>query len=393
MTDDTDLAFSGVKVLDMAQGVAGPHCGLLLAQHGADVVKVEPLGGDWGRALGTQYGGFSAFGTVYNRGKRSVAVDLKDPAGLAVAKKLAAEADVILESFRPGVMGRFGLDYATVAKENPSVVYLSVSGFGQDGPYSKQPVTDSVMQAFSGLMSVNKDHRGVPQRINVIAIDIFTGLYAFQGVAPALYRRMRTGKGAHLDVSLMQAALAFLSAKVIEREKEGGEPPALGAPLGTYETADGFLNMNARRDPHYKALMEMIGRPELVGDPRYIDSDSRIANAASLDEVIRPELKQKTTAEWLAAFEEADILAGRVNEFPDILEDAHVQARGAIPRIDLPGLGPSPMPLIPGAPVPDGPRVTAPKLGENTREVLKELGYGEDDIISMLESGAALAAD
>ena len=282
-----DLAFTGLKVLDMAQGVAGPHCGLLLAQHGADVVKLEPLNGDWGRALGKRYGDLSAFGAVYNRGKRSIAVDLKDEAGLAVARKLAEEADVILESFRPGVMARFGLDYATIAKANPSVVYLSVSGYGQEGPYSKQPVTDSVMQAFSGLMSVNKDDRGVPQRIGVIAIDVFTGLYAFQGVAPALYRRSRTGKGAHLDVSLMQSALAFLSAKMIERHMEGPEPTLLGAPLGTYETADGFLNMNARRDPHFKALMGLIGRPELAEDPRYVTADDRVANRVALDEVVR----------------------------------------------------------------------------------------------------------
>jgi len=323
---------------------------------------------------------------------RSIAVDLKDEAGLAVAKQLAEEADVILESFRPGVMARFGLDYATVAKTNPSVVYLSVSGYGQEGPYSKQPVTDSVMQAFSGLMSVNKDDRGVPQRIGVIAIDVFTGLYAFQGVAPALYRRSRTGKGAHLDVSLMQSALAFLSAKMIERHMEGPEPTLLGAPLGTYETADGFLNMNARRDPHFKALMSLIGRPELAEDPRYVTADDRVANRVALDEVVRPALKGRKTAEWLKDFEAEDILAGRVNDFPDILEDSHVRAREAVRWLEHDGIGSIPMPLIPGAPIPEGRLAEAPHLGQHTAEILTEIGYDAERIRKMTDAGAALAA-
>ncbi len=386
-----DLAFRGIKVLDMAQGVAGPHCGLLLAQHGADVVKLEPLGGDWGRALGKRYGDLSAFGAVYNRGKRSIAVDLKAEDGLAVAKKLAAEADVILESFRPGVMARFGLDYATVAETNPTVIYLSVSGYGQEGPNSKQPVTDSVMQAFSGLMSVNKDDRGVPQRIGVIAIDIFTGLYGFQAVAPALYRRSRTGKGAHLDVSLMQSALAYLSAKMIERHLEGAEPTLLGAPLGTYKTADGFLNMNARRDPHFAALMKMIGRPELIEDAKFKTADARVANMTELDAIVRPAIESRTTAEWLADFQQADILAGRVNDFPDIIADEHVKAVEAVHWLNHDGIGQIPMPLIPGAPVPSGRLAEAPHLGADTRTILEELGYGAEKIDDMIANGAALA--
>jgi crotonobetainyl-CoA:carnitine CoA-transferase CaiB-like acyl-CoA transferase len=386
-----DLAFRGLKVLDMAQGVAGPHCGLLLAQHGADVVKLEPLGGDWGRALGKRYGDLSAFGAVYNRGKRSIAVDLKTEEGLQVAKTLAAEADVILESFRPGVMARFGLDYETVAKVNPTVVYLSVSGYGQTGPNSKQPVTDSVMQAFSGLMSVNKDDRGMPQRIGVIAIDVFTGLYGFQAVAPALYRRMRVGKGAHLDVSLMQSALAFLSAKMIERHMEGPEPTLLGAPLGTYETSDGYLNMNARRDAHYQALMTLIGRPELANDPRYATPDARVANREELDAIVRPKLKERSNVEWLKDFQTNDILAGPVNDFPDILDDPHVQAREAVRWLEHAGIGSIPMPLIPGAPVPEGDLAIAPNLGQHTKEILIHLGYDESRITSMIETGAALA--
>ena len=386
-----DLAFTGLKVLDMAQGVAGPHCGMLLAQHGAEVIKVEPLGGDWGRQLGKRYGDFSAFGAVYNRGKKSVALDLKAEAGIAIAKQLAAEADVVLESFRPGVMARFNLDYETVAKTNPSVVYLSVSGYGQDGPYSKQPVTDSVMQAFSGLMSVNQDHRGAPQRIQVIAIDILTGLYGFQAVAPALYRRVRTGLGAHLDVSLMQSTLAFLSAKMIENHLEGENATNFGAPVGTFETADGFLNLNARRDTHFRALCKLLGRDELVDDPRFVDSDARTVNAAEVEAFVRPAVKLRSTAEWLADFEAHDILAGRVNTFPDILTDPHVEAREAVRWLEHTAMGPIPMPVIPGAPLFEqaDPHAHAPELGAHTREVLTSLGLSPDAIEDMIKAGAA----
>ena len=387
---DQDLPFAGLKVLDMAQGVAGPHCGLLLAQHGADVTKLEPLGGDWGRALGVRYGDFCGFGAVYNRGKKSISVDLKTGSGLEVAKKLAAKADVILESFRPGVMARFGLDYENVAAVNPSVVYMSVSGYGQQGPYSKQPVTDSVMQAFSGLMSVNKDANDNPQRIGIIAVDVLTGLYGFQAVSPALYRRLRTGKGQHLDISLMQSALAFLSAKMVERHLQGPEQQVLGAPVGTFKTSDGYININARRDPHFKALMAMIGRPELVDDPKFSTAEARNLNTDEISAIIAEETPKQSTEDWLSKLHAEDILAGRVNDFPDIIADEHVQAINAVRWTNHPEMGEIPLPLIPGAAVPLANKATSPYLGEHTTVVLKELGYDDQTIEHMLSSGEAL---
>ena len=245
---DDDLPFAGLKVCDATQGVAGPHCAMLLAQHGADVVKVEPIDGDWGRNIGKTHGDYCAYALSVNRGKRSIAVDLKNDQGLAIAQRLAYGADVVLESFRPGVMGRFGLDYDTVRQHTDDVVYLSVTGYGQKGPNSKLPVTDSIMQAFSGLMSINRDPSGMPQRIGIIAIDVFTGLYAFQAISPALYRRAMRGKGAYLDISLMQAAAAFQTAKMIEHHLEGDKIQSVGVPVGTFQTKDGHMNINARRD-------------------------------------------------------------------------------------------------------------------------------------------------
>ncbi len=202
---DADLAFGGLKVLDLSQGVAGPHCGMLLARHGAEVVKLEPLDDDWGRAIGKQYGDHCPYSLAFNQGKKSLALDLKTDVGHEIASCLAAKSDVILQNYRPGVIERLGLGYDAVAEKNPSVIYLSLTGLGRRGPAANLPATDSVMQAFSGLMSVNRDSNGMPQRIGILAIDIMTGLYAFQAIAPALYRRALKGVGVHIETSLMEA--------------------------------------------------------------------------------------------------------------------------------------------------------------------------------------------
>ena len=384
-------AFEGIRVFDATQGVAGPHCAMLLAQHGADVVKLEPMAGDWGRAIGKKHGEHSAYGLAVNRGKRSIAVDLKNPEGVAIAKRLAAGADVVLESFRPGVMGRFGLDYASVKTGNPSVIYLSVTGYGQEGPYSKRPVTDSVIQAYSGWMSINKDKDGLPQRISIIAVDVMTGLYAFQAVAPALFLRSRTGEGQYIDISLAGAAAAFQAGKMVEYQLEGAEPSVLGAPLGTFQTADGFINMNARRDAHFGALCDMIGQPDWKNDPRFATPEARIENEAALMAVIRPAMTTKTSAEWLKILDEADILAAKVNDYGDLFEDPQVQAVRQVEWVKQQGFDEMlPVPQIPGLPKVEPASFLArvPVPGEQTEEILAEIGYAPGKIASLRAGGA-----
>jgi crotonobetainyl-CoA:carnitine CoA-transferase CaiB-like acyl-CoA transferase len=382
-------AFEGIRVFDATQGVAGPHCAMLLAQHGADVVKIEPIAGDWGRSIGKKHGEHCAYGLAVNRGKRSIALDLKHPDGIAIAQKLAFEADIVLESFRPGVMGRFGLDYASVKAKNPNVIYLSVTGYGQEGPYNGRPVTDSVVQAYSGWMSINKDKDGMPQRISIIAIDVMTGLYAFQAVAPALYLRSRTGEGQYLDVPLAGAASAFQAGKMIEYQLEGSEPAVLGAPVGTFQTKDGFINMNARRDAHFAALCDILSLPEWKTDPRFASQQLRIENEAPLMVVIRPLMLAKTSAEWLALLEKADILAAKVNDYGDLFEDAQVKAVEQVVWLDQKGFAdPLPVPQIPGQPKiePGSFLAHVPVPGEQTDEILAEIGFDADRI-------AALRAD
>jgi len=384
-------AFEGIRVFDATQGVAGPHCAMLLAQHGADVVKVEPIAGDWGRAIGKKHGEHCAYGLAVNRGKRSIALDLKNPEGIAIAQKLASEADIVLESFRPGVMGRFGLDYASVKAKNPSVIYLSVTGYGQEGPYNGRPVTDSVIQAYSGWMSINKDKDGIPQRISIIAIDVMTGLYAFQAVAPALYLKSRTGEGQYLDVPLAGAASAFQAGKMIEYRLEGAEPSVLGSPVGTFQTADGFINMNARRDAHFAALCDLLNMPEWKTDSRFTTPEGRIQNEAALMEVIRPAMVHKTSAEWISALEKADILAAKVHDFGDLFADPQVKAVTQIEWLDQKGFDQTlPVPQIPGLPKiePGSFLAHVPVPGEQTDEILAEMGFDAEKIAALRSDGA-----
>ncbi len=392
MSVDRELPFEGLKVLDISQGVAGPHCGMLLARHGADVVKLEPLAGDWGRRIGKTHGDNCAYGLAFNRGKRSLALDLKHAQGNAVALRLAEAADVLIENNRPGVSARLGLGYEAVSARNPEIVYLSVTGFGQNGPNANLPATDSVMQAFSGLMSVNRDGDGLPQRIDLLAIDVVTGLYGFQAVAPALYRRAMKGGGCHITTSLMEAIGAFQSAKMVEYVLQKGEQPRLGVPVAMFRTRDGFLNINGRRDAHFASLCEIVGRPELADDPRYRSMDDRMANEDSLMGPLREAVAVMGIDEICARLTAADVLHARVQDYGDYLDSAHVRASEAVRWVEQSGVGRIPMPTIPGiAPARDGdPKAHAPHLGEHGAEILGDLGLDAAAIHDLAAGGAIL---
>jgi len=387
-------AFSGLTVFDATQGVAGPHATLLLAQHGANVIKLEPLEGEWGRTLGKLYGDFCATSVAFNRGKRSIALDLKHPEGQRVARALAAKADVVVESFRPGVMGRFGLGYDDVKAENPDVVYLSVTGFGQDGPYSDLPVTDSVIQAFSGWMSINRDGGGTPQRIGMIAVDVMTGLYAFQALSAALMRKFRYGEGGYIDCSLMQCAAAFQSYKIMEHHLEQGAPQVLYVPVGTMRTADGFINITAMRDRHYVSLCQVLGWEDLIDDPRFNNRDKRVEREAELMPMIRAEFVKKTTAEWAALLTEAGVMNAPVATYQDFLDDPHVKAVHGYAMVAHQSVGTLPLVNVPGLPpVDSGEGINeAPRIGQQTRQILQEAGFAEAEIDALIANQAVRVA-
>src|SRR5260370_30283698 len=227
-----DAPYRGLRVLDFGQGIASPYCAMLLGACGADVIKVEPPEGDWSRYLGTTYGNHTTLSAVFNRGKRSLCLDMKHKDGIAIAKRLAKDCDVLIEGFRPGVAARLGIGYEDLSRDNPGLIYLSVSAFGQDGPYSKRPGSDSVAQAFSGLVSVNVGNDKTPHRVGTTISDVATGVYAFQAIATALFARATVGAGRWIDVSLTQSTAALLCHKVAEHVLEGGTPRALNVAAG-----------------------------------------------------------------------------------------------------------------------------------------------------------------
>ena len=385
-----DLPFKGVKVLDLSQGVAGPYCGMHFARNGADVIKLEPPGtGCWSRQLGKAIGDQTAHSVVVNRGKRSLAVDLKAPDGLEIAKKLATECNVMIQNYRVGKLAKLNLDYDSVAKLNPKVIYVAITGFGQKGPRCDQPATDSVMQAYTGMMSINRDINGLPQRINMLAIDFSTGLYAFQAAAAALYGQAMRGKGKLIETSLLESAMVFQEAAIIESYLQGGDVEPIGMPVGSFKTKDGFMSINARRDSQFKRFCTVIGREKWIDDPRFAGPRQRVVNRDYLMSQIRLIIETKTSDEWNKLISEADILNAKVQSHIDLFEDTQVQAVNAIRWVENDTLGRIPMATVAGQPIPetDNRLTHSPHLGEHNDEVLMELGYGTSQIKDLKANG------
>jgi crotonobetainyl-CoA:carnitine CoA-transferase CaiB-like acyl-CoA transferase len=391
-----DAPFAGLKVVDLSQGIAGPYCAMLLAQHGADVIKVEGLGdGDWARTLGTHYGRHSAFSIIGNLGKRSIAVDLKSDAGKEVVWRLLKGADIFLEGFRPGVIKRLGFDYEAVSAKEPRILYVSISGFGQTGPLSGQPAMDPVLQAYTGFMNENRGEDGIPHRVPVIVVDMSTGLYSFQAVSAALYARRDETRGRFIDVSLMQAATALQSIRLMACHLEGGTMRPGGAPAGVFQTADGFMSILAMNDRDYRALCEAMEMPALADDPRFASAQLRLANDAPLYAAIRPALAQRSSAEWDERLTKARLMHEKVNSYADFMAQPHVKETGLIQWLTQAGINqPVPVPALPGMlPQTDGtPRGTAPVAGEHTNAVLAELGYSKTEIDSLTLNGVVANA-
>jgi crotonobetainyl-CoA:carnitine CoA-transferase CaiB-like acyl-CoA transferase len=361
--------YEGLFVLDAGQGVAGPYCGMLLAALGADVVKLEPPEGDWSRGLSFRKDGQSVMSTTFNRGKRGVMLDLRDPAGRAEAGRLAARADVLIESFRPGVAARLGLSPAAA---KPDAVCVSISGFGQDGPYGERPCTDSVAQAFGGLVALNEGSDGVPHRTGpVLSSDVVTGLHAFIAVQAALAQRAldRVPQRRLLDVSLMGGTANLLGFPIAEWAVLGQAPAALNTPAGSYRTACGaWLMIALVRQSEWVALVEAMDLPQLLADPRFADFPARAAHKADLLPVLRARFAEKTASAWMERLKARRLLVELVNSPLDWLADPHVQASGAVAHVNQPELGAVPFCAIPGLGHWTSP---APALGQHNGEILE----------------------
>ncbi|MBS0220888.1 MAG: CoA transferase [Proteobacteria bacterium] len=390
------VPFAGLKVVDLSQGIAGPYCAMLLAQHGADVIKVESLGdGDWARTLGTRYGSHTAFSIIGNLGKRSIAVDLKTEAGKQVVWRLLDGADVFLEGFRPGVIQRLGFDYDSVARRELRLLYLSISGFGQTGPLAERPAMDPVLQAYTGLMIENRGEDGIPHRVPVIVVDMSTALYAFQALSAALYARRDEPRGRYIEVSLMQSSAALQSIRLMACHLEGGTMKPGGAPGGVFQIADGWISVVAINDRDWRDLCTAMEMPTLANEPRFADAAARLANSEALYAILRPAFARHPWTVWSERLTRARLMHERLNSYADFITQPHVKETGLIQWLDQAGLSTAvPVPALPGMPRQENgtPRGTAPVPGQHTRALLAEHGYAEAEISALLGQGIVAAA-
>jgi crotonobetainyl-CoA:carnitine CoA-transferase CaiB-like acyl-CoA transferase len=387
-----DAPFAGLKVIDLSQGIAGPYCAMLLAQHGADVIKVENIGeGDWSRALGVRYGEHTAFSIIGNIGKRSIALDLKSDAGKQVLWRLLGGADVFFEGFRPGVIRRLGFDYETVAAREPRLLYVAISGFGQTGPLAERPAMDPVLQAYTGMMAENVGEDGIPHRVPVIVVDMSTGLYAFQALSAALYARRNEPRGRFIDVSLMQAATALQSIRLMATHLEGGPMKPGGVPGGVFKTADGWMSIIAINDRDFQSLCAAMDLPKVAGDVRFIDSPARFRHEAELYAILRPAIEVRTSAVWSERLTKAKLMHERLNSYAEFLEQPQVRETNLIQWLAQAGVPqPVPVPFLPGTErLADGAaRAVAPVCGQHTEAILGEHGFSHREIADLAASGA-----
>lgn len=375
--------YEGIKVVDLSQGVAGPYCAMLLARHGAEVIKVEPLEGDWSRALGVRYGDHTAFSVAANLGKKSLAVDLKADEGRKIVERLAATADVFLEGFRPGVIDRLGFAYDKLKATNPGLIYLSVSGFGQAGPLREKPAMDPILQAFTGFMAENKGPDGIPHRTPTIIVDMATGLYSHQAVVAALYAKARGAPGRRINSSLMEAAANLQSIRMMSAVRDGPFKNVAG-PGGTYLASDGgWIQIAAVKNHEFEGVCRVLGLDELIGDSRFATTTDRYANGPVLVERVAAIIQTRPAAEWRDKFTAAGLQNEVVQTYDDFVAHPHTAATGLITWTEHEGGGAAwatPNPAGTQRMQSGAPDAQAPTLGSHTAEILAGLGYAQADI-------------
>lgn len=393
---------TGIRVLDLGHLLAGPYCSYLLALMGAEVVKVEPPGhGDWTRGMGSDPAlnarGMGLSYLAQNAGKRSVTVNLKDPRGVNIVRRLAAGAQAFLENMRPGVIDRLGLGWEFLRKDNPALVYCSLSGFGQEGPLSHRPAYDHVIQAMSGLMSINGHPDGEPLKLGAPFIDYASGVNAALAVVSALHEVRRTGQGCRLDVSMLDTMLNLFTSHVVQYVNAGTQPARIGndAPsgittAGAFSASDGPVLIAANAESHFEPLARAIGRADLIADSRFATPAARQANRASLRAEMGNAIAKRSAAEWEEILEAAGVPAARPRSIPEIVDDPHVQARGVVQwlaggernqRLGVTGAGFN----VDGTAI--GPQTRPPALGADTEAVLHEIGISDAEIETLRRDG------
>ena len=396
--DLDDMPLSGVRVLDVTQVMAGPFCSMLLGDMGADVIKVEPPGGgDQTRsAMGFKLKGTDSLGFInMNRNKRSVAVNLKSDTGRHAFYELVKTADILVENYRPGAAARLGIDYASLAKLNPRLIYASISGFGQTGPWSQRPGFDLIAQAMGGVMSITGYPDQPPAKAGVPVADIGCALFSLYGILSAFILCQKTGRGQHIDASLFDSAIAFAIWDICEYWGTGRIPRPLGtgnrmsAPYQAMRAKDDYFVFGANNDRLWRQLCELLGRPELLTDPRFRTIVDRLANRDVLAAELETSFVEKTAEEWVEELLAKGIPAGPIYDYQQALGSDHAAHRGTVMEIDHPIEGRIrsigfPIKL---SETKQSVRRHPPLLGEHTDEILQELGFSTGDVAQMRAAG------
>ena len=394
------LPLTGCRVIDLTRALAGPYCTMILADLGADVIKVEPLPeGDMIRSWGPFTNGIGVYYLSVNRNKRSLAVDLHTPEGIGILRKLASEADALVENFKVGTAEAMGLGYEQVAVQNPRLVYASISGFGRGGPYENWPGFDQIAQGMSGLMSVTGSAESGPFRVGLPVADLTAGMWAAIGVLAALLHQRATGRGQRVETSLLRSLVGMLCVQGQRYlslgevpEPAGNDHPVL-APYGAFETANGLVNIAVATERMWSALCRVLEVNQLAEHPDYRDNAARMKNRDALRRRLEERLRRRTKEEWATLCIEAGIPAGPIMRIDETLQDPHVLATACIETIDHPALGPlrqlaSPVRLSAHSSV--SSRMPPPMLGAHTVDVLRSFGFAESTVKRLLDSGVLL---
>jgi crotonobetainyl-CoA:carnitine CoA-transferase CaiB-like acyl-CoA transferase len=389
-------ALAGLKVIDLSRVLGGPYCAQMLADHGAEVIKVEPPQGDETRLWGPPFDqeGISAYFAGINRNKRTIALDLSKPEGRDVLLKLLAEADVLIDNFKTGTMEKWGIGYAdTLSKKFPRLIHARVSGFGADGPLGGFPGYDAMVQASSGLVSVNGSPESGPVRIGVPVVDLSTGMNACIGILMALYERNRSGKGQFVDATLYDSAIALHQPHAPNYFVAGAKPKLVGnshgslAPYSNFPTKGRNIVVGAGNDGQFRKLTQMLGKPELAADPRFKTNKDRVANRPALEAELRALTKDRDGESFANELMENGVPSGAVMEVPDVMEHPHTRHRGMVWEKDGYRNVGNPVKL---SRTPASPRSKPKKFGADTRAVLSEHGYSAAEIDKLVAAGMAL---
>ncbi|GIX48171.1 MAG: CoA transferase [Candidatus Tectimicrobiota bacterium] len=393
MTQDRALPLARFKVLDLTRARAGPTCVRQLVDWGAQAIKIEMPGGRAGDGMGGNRHGFD-FQNLH-RNKKAMTLNLKHPEGVAIFKRLVRDADVVVENYRPDVKYRLGIDYETLRAINPRLVYGSISGFGQEGPYRDRPGVDQIAQGMGGLMSITGLPGQGPVRVGIPISDLCAGIFLAQGILVALLEREVTGEGKWVSTSLLEAMISMLDFQAArwtmckEVPRQAGNNHPTGIPTGVFETKDGLINIAAAGDDLYRRFCRAIGREDLLSDPRFATSQARSANRDALMALLMPITRQKTSAEWIKLLNEAGVPCGPIYTIDQVFADPQVQFLGMAQTVHSPQLGDLSLVAHPVSMNGQRPplRSAAPELGQDNEEILTALGYSKAEIEDLARRG------